>query len=171
VPKDTVALRLLVQYVELVRKESALAPPDLRHIFAHHVYDLLSLALGATRDAAEAARGRGLRAARLRALKTDIQAHLADESLTIGAVARRQGISESYVRRLFESEDTTFSEFVLNERLVRAYRLLNDPLFERRVSSVAFEVGFGDLSYFNRTFRRRFGATPSDVRAARSGDD
>jgi AraC-like DNA-binding protein len=39
------------------------------------------------------------------------------------------------------------------------------------VSSVAFEVGFGDLSYFNRTFRRRFGATPSDVRAARPGDD
>jgi len=31
---------------------------------------------------------------------------------------------------------------------------------------VAFDAGFGDLSYFNRVFRRRFGATPSDVRAA-----
>ncbi|RVC16943.1 AraC family transcriptional regulator, partial [Mesorhizobium sp. M7A.F.Ca.AU.002.02.1.1] len=26
--------------------------------------------------------------------------------------------------------------------------------------------GFNDLSYFNRAFRRRYGATPSDVRAA-----
>ena len=33
------------------------------------------------------------------------------------------------------------------------------------VSSIAYDVGFGDLSYFNRTFRRRFDVTPSQVRA------
>lgn len=33
------------------------------------------------------------------------------------------------------------------------------------ISSVAFEVGFGDLSYFNRSFRKRFGRSPSQVRA------
>jgi AraC-like DNA-binding protein len=33
------------------------------------------------------------------------------------------------------------------------------------VSSIAFDVGFGDLSYFNRTFKKRFGATPREVRA------
>jgi AraC-like DNA-binding protein len=32
------------------------------------------------------------------------------------------------------------------------------------VSAIAFEAGFGDLSYFNRAFRRVYGATPSDVR-------
>jgi AraC-like DNA-binding protein len=165
IPKDTVALRMLVQYVELMRNDVTQAQPALQHLFARHVYDLLSLALGATRDAEMNARGGGLRAARLRAIKADIQNHLADDSLTIGMVTRRQGISESYVRKLFESEDTSFSEYVLNERLVRAYRLLTDPRFAGRlISSVAFEVGFGDLSYFNRAFRRRFGATPSDVR-------
>jgi AraC-like DNA-binding protein len=35
---------------------------------------------------------------------------------------------------------------------------------DRSISAVAYEAGFGDLSYFNRTFRRRYGATPSDVR-------
>jgi AraC-like DNA-binding protein len=25
-------------------------------------------------------------------------------------------------------------------------------------------VGFGDLSYFNRTFRRRYGMTPTEAR-------
>ena len=29
---------------------------------------------------------------------------------------------------------------------------------------IAYDVGFGDLSYFNRVFRRRYGATPSDIR-------
>jgi AraC-like DNA-binding protein len=30
---------------------------------------------------------------------------------------------------------------------------------------VTMDAGFGDLSYFNRAFRRRYGASPSDVRA------
>jgi AraC-like DNA-binding protein len=32
------------------------------------------------------------------------------------------------------------------------------------IGSVAFDVGFGDLSYFNRTFRRRYGAAPTEIR-------
>jgi AraC-like DNA-binding protein len=44
--------------------------------------------------------------------------------------------------------------------------MLTDSRFaDRTVGSIALEVGFNDLSYFHRTFRRRFGATPSDVRA------
>jgi hypothetical protein len=31
------------------------------------------------------------------------------------------------------------------------------------------EMGFGNLSYFDRTFRRRFGASPSDVRQGSRG--
>jgi AraC-like DNA-binding protein len=32
--------------------------------------------------------------------------------------------------------------------------------------AIAFEVGFGNLSWFNRTFRRKYGASPSDIRKA-----
>lgn len=80
-------------------------------------------------------------------------------------------ISESYIRQLLAAEHTTFTDFVLSERLARAYRFLTDPLnLNRNISTVAYEVGFGDLSYFNRAFRRRFGTTPSEVRdLARKG--
>jgi AraC-like DNA-binding protein len=55
---------------------------------------------------------------------------------------------------------------VLAQRLKLAHRMLIDRrLSERTVSSVALDAGFGDISYFNRAFRRRYGATPSDVRA------
>ena len=37
---------------------------------------------------------------------------------------------------------------------------------ERRISDIAFDCGFNDLSYFNRAFRKRFGATPSELRDA-----
>jgi AraC-like DNA-binding protein len=72
---------------------------------------------------------------------------------------------------LFEGEGTTYRDFVLDNRVTRAYRMLRDPRYVgHTVSAVAYECGFGDLSYFNRAFRRRFGATPSDVRAALWGD-
>ncbi len=54
---------------------------------------------------------------------------------------------------------------MLEQRLARAYRILSDARFvERNISAVAFESGFSDVSYFNRTFRKRFGAAPSEVR-------
>jgi AraC-like DNA-binding protein len=44
--------------------------------------------------------------------------------------------------------------------------MLGDPRFVgRTISAIAFDAGFGDLSYFNRVFRRRYGLTPSDARA------
>lgn len=62
-------------------------------------------------------------------------------------------------------EGVTFSEYVLEHRLMRAHRALNDPRARHQsISAIALGVGFGDLSYFNLTFRRRFGMTPSDVR-------
>jgi AraC-like DNA-binding protein len=45
-----------------------------------------------------------VRAARLRAIKADIAERLTQDDLTVAAVASRQRISESYVRKLFESE-------------------------------------------------------------------
>jgi len=40
--------------------------------------------------------------------------------------------------------------------------LAHEPL--RRISDIAFDCGFNDLSYFNRCFRRRFGLTPTAAR-------
>ena len=49
--------------------------------------------------------------------------------------------------------------------------LLRDPQWHsRRIADIAAEAGFTDLSYFNRAFRRHYGATPSDIRARSNGD-
>ena len=172
IPRDTAALRLLACYVNMLRNnDDALATTTLRRLTVNYIYDLVALALGASPDAAAAARGRGLAAARLCAIKSDIAANLASGGLSVIAVAARQGVTPRYVQMLFESEGTTFSQFVRDQRLAQAHRMLDDPRFaSRTITAIAFAAGFSDLSHFNRAFRRAFGMTPSDVRAAARRD-
>jgi AraC-like DNA-binding protein len=167
IPRGTGMLRLLRSYVDSAFNDPALAIPQMRRLIAAQICDLVAVTLGATGDAAAVAEGRGIRNARLTAIKQDIEAHLATGDLAPGAVAKRQQISDSYLRKLFESEETSFSQFVLDRRLERAYRMLRSlSKINRSIASIAFDAGFGDLSYFNRTFKRCYGLTPSDVRGA-----
>jgi len=162
---DNSALRLLVDYVALATEKHTPLDANLQRTFAPHIHDLVALALGATRDGAALAQGRGVRAARLAAMKADILAHLREEGLSVHDIARRHRVTPRYVQLLFDSEGMTFSEFVIEQRLAQAHQMLTNPLFSNwTISAIAYEVGFSNLSYFNRTFLRRYGATPSDIR-------
>ena len=157
-------MRLLSAYLQTLNAEKAIDTPEAQHLAAVHVHDLAALALGATRDAAAAATG-SVRAARLAAIKQDVLSNLADPGLSIAAVASRHALSARYVHRLFESEGVSYTEYVVRQRLQRARRMLLDPrLADVPIGTIAFNVGFGDLSYFNRAFRRQFSGTPSEVR-------
>lgn len=171
IPASNPALQLLLGYLGLLEEAKTFAVPDLGRQAVVHIHDLVALVLGATRDAAEIAKRRGARAARLRAIKEDIANRLDQPDLSVATISASHRIKPRWVQRLFEGEGTTFTEYVLAQRLIRAHKILTDPLHvDRKVSSIALDVGFGDLSYFNRAFRRRYGATPSELRAAaRSG--
>jgi len=164
VSHGTTALNLLVTYAHGLINDHP-ATPELQRLVVTHFHDLIAAAVGATRDAQAIAEGRGIRAARLRAIMADITTHVGDCDLTAIGVAKRLGVTPRYVHKIFEAEGLTFSAFVLGRRLACAHRMLSDArLDHRNISSVAFDVGFGDLSYFNRAFRRRYGATPSEIR-------
>jgi AraC-like DNA-binding protein len=167
IPASSEALHLLLDYLDVALRSQPMASAHLEQAFTTHVCDLVALAIGATREASELARDRGLKAARLNAAQADIGGRLEEEALTLADVAGRLGVTSRYLQRLFESAGTTFTEYVKEQRLARAYRMLADMrLCDRTVTTIAFEVGFGNLSYFNRLFRRHYGATPSDVREA-----
>jgi AraC-like DNA-binding protein len=165
VPGGTPAMRLLSGYLQLARDQECIATPELRDAFARHVVDLLALAIGATRDAAELAKSRGGRAARLQAIKEDIRSALDRHDLSVGLIAARNNVTPRYIQLLFEESGTTFTRYVLERRLLAAHRVLTDAArFTGPISAIAFACGFADLSNFNRAFRKRFGCTPSEVR-------
>ena len=165
ITKDTSGLRLLRKYLDIVADDEALAASASQRLIVGHFYDLVALALGASSDAKALAADRTVGAVRLAAIKADILANLDDGKLNATTVATRHRLTVRYLHKLFESDGITYSEFVLGERLARAYCLLTNPLHSgRAISTIAFELGFNDLSYFNRTFRRRYSATPSEIR-------
>jgi AraC-like DNA-binding protein len=159
------ALQSLFDYLSVLEDQQAIATPELQHVVVTHIYDLAALALGASRDITEVAKERGLRAARLRAIKEDISARLAESGLSLDSVALRHRVSPRYVQKLFEMEGTSFSDFVRTGRLTRAHRMLQDRrLSHMSISTIAYECGFGDITAFNRAFRKRYSASPSDIR-------
>jgi AraC-like DNA-binding protein len=167
IPRQSAALQLLGSYMKSLIDEPSPGTSELQHLAASHVSDLAALALGATRDAGSAARVRGMPAARLRAAKTYIIENCHRRDLSIGTVAGHLGVTPRYLQRLFEADGRTFSTWLVNQRLIRAHRMLCTTQFaELAVSAIAYDVGFGDLSYFNRCFRKRYGITPRDVREA-----
>lgn len=127
--------------------------------------DLVGLLLGTDAEHAALARGRGQAAARLDLMRADVMAALGRSDLCLAEIATRSAMSPRQVQRLFEQAGTTFTEFVLEQRLLLVRKLLGDPRARmRKISEIAHSSGFSDLSYFNRAFRKRFGSTPSELR-------
>jgi len=166
IPERAAGLHLLVDYATALVRERAFSVPALRQLGVTHLHDLMARVLGATDDVHEEAGRRGVRAARLRKVKSYIVNNCWQQDLSVATVAQEFGVTTRYLQRLFEADGKTFSSFLTEQRLKRAHRMLREPDFAGRpVSSIAYDVGFGDLSYFNRCFRRAYGATPSGVRS------
>lgn len=129
------------------------------------VEDLIVLALGASGDVAHEARMRGLRAARHTDIRRLIARDFADPNFSVERVAAVSSLSTSYVQKLLAEGGQSFTERVLELRLNKARAMLADRRNDRlRISAIALACGFNDISYFNRSFRRRFGAAPNACR-------
>jgi AraC-like DNA-binding protein len=171
IPPGNEALQLLAHYVAPLTDGQRLSSPELRQAVATHICDLVALVIGTNRDTAMLAESRGGSAARLRAIKADVVKNLTTHGLDVATVAARHKLTPRHLHRLFEAQGTTFSEFVLHQRLGRAHRMLADPRYAQwSIAAIADECGFADRSHFNRAIRASFGAAPSDLRAAAKRD-
>lgn len=166
IPRANPGLQALSHYgALLLRGLLPLNSPELQALAKAHVHALVDAALSG-REAAAPVVATDRRAGRLAAIKADIEARLERRDLGVEMIATLHGVSARVVQKLFESEGRTFSDYVLERRLDRAWhRLVTADGAGQTISAVAYEVGFGDLSYFNRSFRKRFGRPPSQVRA------
>jgi AraC-like DNA-binding protein len=155
------ALSLAMDYGDMLLKHPA-AVDEAGMAIATHLLDLTALGLGARSDVAIAARRGGLRAVRLKAVLKVMEQRYCEPDFSAQKLAAAVRLSERYVNELLFEAGASFTTRLNELRLLRAAELLQHA--QRRISDVAFECGFNDLSYFNRCFRRRFGLTPSAAR-------
>lgn len=147
-----------------------LAVAHLRHETPDPVYiEALGTAMLARAVSAPASTRAGLRPGdadvRIQRALDWIEANLA-KKISLRAAAEIATLSPSRLSRVFRaSTGQTFAAYVAERRIERAMILLLTT--STRVSDIAAAVGFADASHMSRTFRRRRGYTPGDVRSSR----
>jgi AraC-like DNA-binding protein/ligand-binding sensor protein len=92
------------------------------------------------------------------------------EPLSLSAVAQAAGASVFHFCKVFhKATGLKFTDYVARVRLEAARTELLNP--NRRISEVAYDVGFQSLTQFNRMFKRVFGQSPTELRAHLSGGE
>jgi AraC-like DNA-binding protein len=134
---------------------------ELGLVFAARFVEVAS---GRRRNRAEAS-ARDRRRAVEAALWLDAHSH---EPVDLASAAHEVGLSPFHFLRLFSRVlGVTPHQYLVRSRLRHAVRLLADDT--RSITDVAFDVGFGDLSNFVRTFHRAAGVSPRRFRRAAKG--
>jgi AraC family transcriptional regulator, positive regulator of tynA and feaB len=154
--------RIVVNAFETIREESSQLDPMSSELAIEHAMAITAFALNQSKDPAPKAN----RSQRLLAhAKSYLVAHLNDPELGTQQLAEDLGLSVRYIQTLFAASQTSVGQWILDQRLQQCRQdLLANSNSEDRIATIAFRRGFNDLSYFNRSFKRRFGMTPSQSR-------
>lgn len=86
-----------------------------------------------------------------------------DEKITIEEIAEETGCAPSYFMRIFKKYmGVTFIEYLIDYRITISARLLSET--SKTIMEISFSVGFDNLSYFNRCFKKKYKVSPGQFR-------
>ena len=86
-----------------------------------------------------------------------------NKNLTLKAIASNISVSSQYLSTLFKQEvGQSLTEFIAKNRLEQAKYFLKESSLS--ISEIASEVGYADLNYFSKVFKKHYGVTPSTYR-------
>lgn len=106
-----------------------------------------------------------------RSKMTDVTLQLATEfmdnnynkNISVDMVAEHVKRSSSYLGRIFkESKGMTVNDYLIQLRIKRAMELLKQT--DASVEEICREIGYANVSYFNKIFKARMGLTPGQFR-------
>jgi AraC-like DNA-binding protein len=97
------------------------------------------------------------------AVKEHVRQNFRNESYDMKKAALEVNLSPDYLRKIFKKETgENFTAYLNRIRIEEAKAVLKST--HKRITEVAFEVGYGSLEYFNKVFKNVEGLTPSEFR-------
>ena len=92
-----------------------------------------------------------------------VKEKLHDEQFGVSQLAEQMNMSRSsLLRKIKQERDISASQFIRQIRLEKGKELLEQS--ELSVSEIAYQVGFGNNSYFIKCFREHYGFSPGESR-------
>ena len=110
------------------------------------------------------------RHARFQRIRDLVERHLAEPDFSIDDLAARAHLSRRQLQRDFADHGTSFTRVLAERRLRLAAEHLRRAGAPLGIAELAFRVGFGDLSHFNRLFRARHGLSPRAYQAGHGAE-
>jgi AraC-like DNA-binding protein len=161
--------RILAAHVAAVSAGIGSVPPAVRPALIDRTLDLIALTFAGAQHALGDQASTARRVLLVRAMQF-LDAHLHDPALAPADIAAALGISAGYLHRLFQGVGTSVSGHIREQRLARCREELASPLHAgEHITEVALRWGFNDLPHFSRAFNARYGVSPREYRATRSG--
>lgn len=95
-------------------------------------------------------------------LNTHIEEHLNDEELGVAQLIKILSVSRTQLfRKLKSITGMSATEYIRDYRLKKAYLLLSEG--DKTVSEIIHTTGFNSRSYFYESFKKKYGASPSEL--------
>lgn len=163
-PLDAPQGRLLADYMLLLEQNLPNLEPEMAGRLGDSVRGMIEACLSPSRDRLADASNQ-IKATLMERVRRAVTKHMRSPSLGPGRLCREAATSRSQLYRLLEHEGGV-ARYIQRRRLSEAWMLLCDAASIQSIATIAEMLCFADASTFSRAFRREFGMTPGDVRAA-----
>ena len=155
---------LLAEFLELLERNLQQVDAMNHGRLKDAVASMIAACISPSPDRIAAAKSQ-LDVGRLEKVRQAVRRELRSPSLGPALLCRVIGTSRSALYRLLESQGGV-TRYIRRQRLLESHAALCDPVCDKSIAAIAEELCFTDASEFSRAFKREFGASPSDVRAA-----
>lgn len=155
---------LLADYMLLLERNLPSLEPEIAPHLRDAVQGMIEACLVPSRDRLASASSQ-INATLMERVRRAVTKHLHSPSLGSVQLCREAATSRSQLYRLLEHEGGVI-RYIQRRRLAEAFALLCNTASTQSITKIAEALCFYDASSFSRAFRREFGMSPSDVRAA-----
>ena len=155
---------LLAEFLELLERNLQQVDVMNHGRLRDAVASMIAACIAPSPDRIAAAKSQ-LDVGRLEKVRQAVRRELRSPSLGPALLCRVIGTSRSALYRLLESQGGV-TRYIRRQRLLESHAALCDPVCDKSIAAIAEELCFTDASEFSRAFKREFGSSPSDARAA-----